>query len=46
MGLKENHPEITEFEKALHKHASEEEEIFFPAAFLVGDYLKLKLPSE
>ena len=46
MAHKENHPEIVEFEKELHKHASEEEEVFFPTALLVGDYLKLKLPSE
>jgi hypothetical protein len=46
MAVKENHPEIAEFEKELHKHSGEEEEVFFPAALLVGDYLKLKLPSE
>lgn len=37
-----NHPEIFEFEKEVHKHAKGEEEVFFPAAILVGDFLKLK----
>lgn len=39
----ENHPEIIEFEKELHKHASSEEEILFPTAILVGEYLKIKV---
>jgi len=38
----ENHPEILEFEKELQKHANTEEELFFPAAILIGEYLKLK----
>ncbi len=38
-----SHPEIIEFEKELHKHASIEEEVFFPAAILIGEYLKLKV---
>lgn len=38
----ENHLEIIEFEKELHKHAKTEEEVFFPAAILIGEYLKLK----
>ncbi len=38
----ENHPEIIEFEKELEKHAKTEEEVFFPAAILLGEYLKLK----
>lgn len=38
----ENHPEIIEFEQELHKHAKTEEEVFFPAAILIGEYLKLK----
>jgi hypothetical protein len=40
--VRDNHPEITEFEKELHKHATSEEEVLFPAAILVGEYLKLK----
>ena len=38
----DNHPEIIELEKELQKHAKTEEEVFFPAAILVGEYLKLK----
>lgn len=38
----ENHPGIIEFEKELEKHANTEEEVFFPAAILIGEYLKLK----
>lgn len=37
-----NHPEIIEFETEVHKHAKSEEDVFFPAAILVGDFLKLK----
>ena len=39
---KENHLEIIEFEKELQQHATTEEEVFFPAAILIGEYLKLK----
>lgn len=35
-------PEIIEFERALQKHAQIEEEVFFPASILIGEYLKLK----
>jgi hypothetical protein len=42
---KENHPEIAGFEKELQKHASAEEEVFFPTAILIGEYLKFKSPS-
>lgn len=35
--------EIIEFEKELQKHAQIEEEVFFPASILIGEYLKLKL---
>lgn len=38
----ENHLEIIEFEKELQKHANTEEEVFFPTAILIGEYLKLK----
>lgn len=40
------HPEIIELEKELHKHATTEEEVFFPAAILIGEYLKLKVPEK
>ena len=33
---------IIEFEKEVLQHAIAEEEVFFPAAILVGEYLKLK----
>jgi hypothetical protein len=39
---RENHPGIAAFEKELQKHANTEEEVFFPAAILIGEYLKLK----
>lgn len=38
---KDNHPEVIEFEKELHKHANIEEEVLFPSAILIGEYLKL-----
>ena len=38
----EDHPEIIELEKELQKHAKTEEEVFFPTAILIGEYLKLK----
>lgn len=38
----ENHLELIEFEKELQKHANSEEEVFFPAAILIAEYLKLK----
>lgn len=41
-----SHPEIIEFEKELHKHANTEEEVFFPAAILIGEYLKLKVTKK
>jgi hemerythrin superfamily protein len=41
-----SHPEIIEFEKVLHKHAAAEEEILFPGAILVGEYLKIKTPAK
>jgi len=38
----ENHPDIAAFEKELHAHAQLEEEVLFPTAILVGEFLKLK----
>jgi len=43
VSTQENHPEVIDFDRALHKHAITEEEIYFPAAILVGEFLKLKL---
>ncbi len=34
--------EIMDFEKEVHQHANSEEEVYFPAAIMVGEYLKLK----
>ena len=39
---KENHPEVIAFTHDVHKHAAVEEEVYFPAAILVGEYLKLR----
>jgi hypothetical protein len=38
----ENHPEAIALEQELSKHATMEEEVLFPAAILVGEYLKIK----
>lgn len=40
---KESQTEIIEFENEVIEHATSEEEVFFPASILVGEYLKLKL---
>lgn len=42
---KDNHPEVIEFEKELHIHANIEEEVLFPSAILIGEYLKIKAGS-
>ena len=39
---KENHAGITSLEQEITKHVAIEEEVLFPAALLVGEYLKLK----
>ncbi|HEX5169389.1 MAG TPA: hemerythrin domain-containing protein [Cyclobacteriaceae bacterium] len=39
---KENHSEIIAFIQDVHKHATIEEEVYFPAAIMVGEYLKLR----
>ena len=46
VAAKENHPEAAELEKEIHKHAATEEEVFFPAAILIGEYLKLEQHPE
>jgi hypothetical protein len=43
--LAENKPEHTRFAEKLMLHAKTEEEVLYPAAILVGEYLKLKLGS-
>jgi hypothetical protein len=40
---KENKLEYLHFAERLTQHARTEEEIYYPAAMLVGEYLKLKL---
>lgn len=40
----ERHPEISRFVEKLTLHAQHEEQVLYPAAILVGEYLKLKLP--
>ncbi|MGY5850129.1 hemerythrin domain-containing protein [Salegentibacter sp. F14] len=42
---KENHPELSGFDKALEKHSLLEEEILFPGVIIIGEYLKLKKPE-
>ena len=42
VAAKKDLPEIIALEEELKKHANTEEEIFFPAAVLVRDFLKLK----
>ncbi|HEX6333116.1 MAG TPA: hemerythrin domain-containing protein [Flavisolibacter sp.] len=39
----ENHPEVMRFTEALKLHAKTEEEVLYPAAILVGLYLKQRL---
>jgi hypothetical protein len=39
---KDHHPEVVVLEQAIGKHAAMEEEVFFPTAILVGEFLKLK----
>ena len=39
----ENEPQAVEFAEKLTAHAQNEEEVMYPAAILVGEYLKLKL---
>lgn len=40
-----NKPEYVEFAKALKLHAQTEEEVTYPTAMLIGEYLKAKLPQ-
>lgn len=38
----EHHPEVAEFAEKLMLHAQTEEEVSYPTAVLIGEYLKLK----
>ena len=40
---KENQPQARQFAEKLRQHAKTEEEVTYPAAILVGEYVKLKL---
>ena len=42
--LRENKPRVQHFAERLKQHAKTEEEVLYPAAILVGEYLKLTLP--
>ena len=39
----ENHPDVFSVGKEISKHAATEEEVYFPAAILIGEFLKLKI---
>ena len=39
----EQHPAYVQFAQKVMQHAQHEEEVLYPAAIVVGDYLKLKL---
>jgi hemerythrin superfamily protein len=39
----ENHPVYVQFCQKLMHHAQQEEEILYPAAIVVGEFVKLKL---
>jgi len=39
----ENQPQVARFAEKLMAHAKTEEEVLYPAAILVGEYLKLRL---
>jgi hemerythrin superfamily protein len=42
-GKQENKPQAQQFAEKLTLHAKSEEEVLYPAAILVGEYIKLKL---
>ena len=39
----EHHPEVAAFAEKLMLHAQTEEEVSYPTAILIGEYIKLKL---
>jgi hypothetical protein len=41
--MRENKPRVQHFAERLKQHAKTEEEVLYPAAILVGEYLKLRL---
>ena len=44
-GKAEHKPEAVRFAEGLMHHAQTEEQVMYPAAILVGEYLKLRLPA-
>lgn len=40
---KENKPDVVHFTEKLKMHAQNEEEVLYPAAILIGDFLRLRL---
>ena len=42
VATQENQPEYARFAEQLMRHAQAEEEVFYPAAILIGEYVKLK----
>lgn len=42
----EQHPEVSRFVEELTAHAQTEEQVLYPAAILVGEFLKLKSPGD
>jgi hypothetical protein len=40
--MTENHPEVVAFAQQLMLHAQTEEEVSYPTAILIGDYIKLR----
>ncbi len=43
---REGHSDAAFLAQRLERHIQMEEEVFYPAALLVGKYLRLRLPSE
>ena len=41
----EHHPEVSRFVEELTAHAQNEEQVLYPAAILVGEWLKLRFPE-
>lgn len=45
VSTKENLYKVVDFSKDLMRHAKMEEEIIYPTAILIGEYLKMKFPE-
>jgi hypothetical protein len=42
----EQHPEVGRFVEELEAHARNEEQVRYPAAIVVGEWLRLKFPDD